>query len=68
MFLTSSQQMRMTVYIFLRQQLKRQVSSLTASVADVNEALKKAITEIAVDEAYRCRYKWEASGEVSERT
>ena len=28
MFLTSSQQMRMTVYIFLRQQLKRQVSSL----------------------------------------
>lgn len=27
MFLTSSQQMRMTVYMFLRQQLKRQVSS-----------------------------------------
>lgn len=36
-----------------------------ASVADVNEALKKAITEITVDGLTGAGMKWEASGEVS---
>lgn len=36
-----------------------------ASVADVNEALKKSITEITVDGLTGAGMKWEASGEVS---
>ena len=56
--------MHMTVYIF-KAAIEKAGLKPDASVADVNEALKKAITEITVDGLTGAGMKWEASGEVS---